>query len=166
MNTARLLVMLIPVCPNLNTNYTSSACGCAKQAHAGPHDGEAGRLATQVSNLGQQLHAAQAATAAAQQESNHLRHKQQVHSDMPGMNCQILCLLLTVQDSQSMAVFAYLLSMAYDSYLPTQLTQYSQALCNRCRVTAHYAAALAAACVQSGRSGVRASITVWAHTCK
>lgn len=49
----------------------------AQKAHAGPHDGEAGRLATQVSNLGQQLHAAQAATAAAQQESNHLRHKQQ-----------------------------------------------------------------------------------------
>ncbi|KAA6425581.1 MAG: hypothetical protein FRX49_04478 [Trebouxia sp. A1-2] len=49
----------------------------AQKAHAGPHEGEAGRLATQVSNLSQQLHAAQAATAAAQQETNNLRHKQQ-----------------------------------------------------------------------------------------
>jgi outer membrane murein-binding lipoprotein Lpp len=86
--------------------------GCAKQAHAGPHEGEAGRLATQVSNLSEQLHAAQAATAAAQQESNHLRHKQQVHNDVPGMNCKfcVCCRVLPAIHaswySQSMAVSA------------------------------------------------------------
>ena len=90
--------------------------GCAKQAHAGPHEGEAGRLASQVSNLSEQLHAAQAATAAAQQESNHLRHKQQVHNDMPGMNWKILCML---PSTASCTCSAYSPSMAYDSYLPT-----------------------------------------------
>lgn len=44
----------------------------AMQGHAGSHEGEAGRLASQVSSLTDQLHVAQ-------QEAHHLRHKQQVH---------------------------------------------------------------------------------------
>ena len=44
----------------------------AMQGHAGSHEGEAGRLASQVSSLTDQLHVAQ-------QEAHHLRHKHQVH---------------------------------------------------------------------------------------
>lgn len=47
------------------------------QAYAGPHS-EASHLAAQVSQLSNELHAAQATAAAAQQEVNHLQSKQQV----------------------------------------------------------------------------------------
>lgn len=48
------------------------------QANAGSHS-EASHLAAQVSQLSNQLHAAQAAAAAAQQEVHHLQSKHQVH---------------------------------------------------------------------------------------
>ena len=48
------------------------------QGHASPPETDNGRLVNQVSSLSEQLHAAQAATAAAQQEAHHLKHKQQV----------------------------------------------------------------------------------------
>ena len=47
------------------------------QANAGSHS-EASHLAAQVSQLSNQLHAAQAAAAAAQQEVHHLQSKHQV----------------------------------------------------------------------------------------
>ena len=47
------------------------------QAYAGPHS-EASHLAAQVSQLSNELHAAQAAAAASQQEVHHLQSKQQV----------------------------------------------------------------------------------------
>lgn len=47
------------------------------QAHGGSHS-EASHLAAQVSQLSAQLHAAQAASAAAQQEVHHLQSKHQV----------------------------------------------------------------------------------------
>ena len=47
------------------------------QAHVGSHR-EASHLAAQVSQLSAQLHAAQAAAAAAQQEVHHLQSKHQV----------------------------------------------------------------------------------------
>ena len=55
-------------------------CGDCVQGHAASQDGQTGRLAGQVSSLSEQLHAAHAATAAAQQEVHHLRHRQQVHA--------------------------------------------------------------------------------------
>ena len=48
------------------------------QGHASPPETDNGRLVSQVSSLSEQLHAAHAATAAAQQEAHHLKHKQQV----------------------------------------------------------------------------------------
>lgn len=53
------------------------------QGYNASQDADAGHLAHQVSQLSGQLQAAQAATAAAQHEVQHLKYKQQVNAKQP-----------------------------------------------------------------------------------
>lgn len=66
--------------------YEATIWVVGMQVHGGSHS-EANPLAAQVSQLSNQLHAAQAAKAAAQQEVHHLQCKHQVcttHKYNPG----------------------------------------------------------------------------------